>query len=323
MDNTSPYARLLADSRNVKDAASEGVSEIFRTTASEEAFDRKLLQSKTIEDPQVECDRLPTTNKPVVLDEMEYGCETAITIPFGGQPVNTYMHLPVFVTTFSRIVSPRVYDDTSNLLMFKGDIEQFFYMLLLREVSDREVRSFIGTIDLACGDVNSTTSTATTETGAVAYADVGACSRETLTTIMKSMPSTYGNLAPATMLVNNITVWDIDADATTPNAGDDLASRTWLEGFKVMGTINGLELMVTMKNKVVANNDVYVLSDPAHLGRLYILKDAVLVNESRAWLMDLFLYTEIGGSLPNGGAFRKLRFAGSFAGSFDPDDYGT
>ena len=321
MDMSHPYAQLLSRDPIRKSAASDGAEAIFRTTASEEAFDRPLMKTRTITDPKTECSRLPTTNKPVMIDEMEYGCETAISIPFGGQPVNMYMHLPVFVTTFSRIVSGRAYDDKDNLLMFSGDIEQFFYMLLLREVSDREVRQFVGTMDLACGDVDDATSTGSTESGSVAYANIGAASLTSLNDMMKSMASTYGNLAPKTLLMNNITVWDVNPLVTTDNAGDDLASRTWLEGFKAIPTLNGPDLMVTMKNKVIKTDDVYILADPEHLGRLYILEDAVLVNESRAWFLDLFLYTTLGGSLPNAGAFRKVKFGGSFAGDFELASY--
>ena len=321
MTGNEPYDQLLSNNTVVRDAATEGLSNILRTTASEEAFDRELLNARTINDPKTECTRLPSTRKPVMLDEIEYGADTAVTIPFGGQPMNSYMHLPVFVTTFARTVSRRVYDDKDNLLMYEGDIEQFYYMLLLRELGDREVRSFIGTIDLACGTVDDPTSSASVATGAVAYAHVGPASNDSVNDLMKSMPSTYGNLAPNVLLVNNITIWDINAITNTANAGDDLASRTWLEGYKVLGNINGVKLMVTMKNHVVKTDDVYILTDSEHLGRMYILEDATVLNESRGWFLSLVLYNNMGGSLPNGGAFRKVRLSGSFKGDFDLDTY--
>jgi len=84
----------------------------------------------------------------------------------------------------------------------------------------------------------------------------------------------------------------------------------------VVDTILGVDLMVTMKNRVVDDDDMYILTDPEHLGRMYILEDATLVNESRAWNMNMFLYTMLGGSLPNSGALRKVAFSGTFSGSF-------
>jgi hypothetical protein len=311
-----PFTEMLSRNQVTKAAATDASEEILRTTASEQSFTRKFLNAQMISDPKTQCDRLPTSNKPVKFDEMEHECEAAFTIPFGGQPINSYMHLPVFVTTFARNVSPRVYDDKDNLLMYRGDIEQLFYTLLLREVLDVEVSAFIGIIDLLCGNLDDDTSTASVASGGVAFASVGAAGRDSLGYAMQSFPSTYGNLSPASMLMNNITIWDVHIETDTANAGDGLAEKTWLEGYQVVDTINGVELVVTMKNRVVNDHLIYLFTDPAHLGRMYILEDAVLVNESHAWWVDMFLYSCLGGSLPNYGAFRKVSMTGAFAGTF-------
>lgn len=312
---TSQVLTGLLDPSNlvIRTAATEGLQEILRTTADEQSFVRPLLGAKKITPDQ--CDRLPTTRKPVKFDEMEQECDLATTIPFGGQPMNSYMHLPLFITTFARNVSPRIYDDRANLMMYTADIEQLFYTLLLREVLDQETRAFIATCDLVCGDKDSTDTDTYSETGAKGYVSVGAFSRTTQMYAMQAMPSTYGNLAPATLLVNNIFIHEMNTLGST-SIGDGLAERTWLEGYSVVKGINGVDLMVTMKNRVVATKDQYIFADPDHLGRMYILEDATLVNESRGYWMSMFLYTMLGGSLPNSGALRKVYFGGSFSGSF-------
>ena len=314
------FLEMLAHNSVRREAAAENSSEIFRTTATEQSFVRKFLNAQMITDPKTQCQRLPNSNKPVVMDEMEHEVDAAYTIPFGGQPINAYMHLPVFISTFARNVSPRVYDDKENLLMFNGDIEQLFYTLLLREVLDQEVSAFIGTIDLLCGDLDDPTSEASVATGGLAFAQVGPASRDNLNIAMKAFPATYGNLPPAAVLVNNSTIWDINAEMDSANVGDGLAEKTWLEGYQVVNTINGVELVVTMKNRVVQDDIAYLFTDPAHLGRMYILEDAVLINESRAWFADMFLYTTLGGALPNSGAFRKISFTGAYGGSFKVED---
>jgi hypothetical protein len=319
MDNHI-FLEMLAHNSVRREAATEASADILRTTASEQSFTRKFLNAQMITDPKTQCHRLPTSNKPVVLDEMEHEVEAAFTIPFGGQPINTYMHLPTFITTFARNVSPRVYDDKDNLLMYRGDIEQLFYTLLLREVLDLEVSAFIGVIDLLCGDLDDATSTASVATGGLAFASIGAAGRDSLGHAMKAFPATYGNLPPAAMLMNNSTVWDVHIETDSANAGDGLAEKTWLEGYQVVDTINGVELVVTMKNRVVNDNLIYMFTDPVHLGRMYILEDAVLVNESHAWWVDMFLYTTLGGSLPNSGAFRKVSMTGAYAGTFKVED---
>jgi hypothetical protein len=78
--------------------------------------------------------------------------------------------------------------------------------------------------------------------------------------------------------------------------------------------------MVTMKNRVVLDDLVYILTDADHLGRMYILEDAVLQNDSKGWFVDMYLWTCLGGSLPNSGAFRKASFTGSFADSWKTSD---
>lgn len=319
MDNHM-LKQLLSGDTIVREAAAEGVEQVFRTVAWEQSFVRDCLPAKTIT-PE-ECDVLPTTTKPVKFDRMEQECERAVTIPFGGQPMNSYMHLPMFITTFARNVSARIYDDKDNLLMYRADIEKLFYTLLLREVMDREVRAFIGTMDLLCGDLDDPTSTASVETGGLAYASIGAISKASMMHGMKSMGATYGTLAPKRILMNSQTIWDLMAEMDSTNVGFNLAEQSWLEGYSKMPNIlNGVELMVTLKNRVVLDNDIYVMTDPDHLGRMYILEDATLVNEKHVWFVDMFLYLNEGGSMPNSGAFRKLYAGGTAVNSFKIEDY--
>ncbi len=319
MADIHPLRQLLARDHVTRDAAAEGVETVFRTTAWEQSPVRMLLNAKNIT-PE-ECDVLPTSTKPVKFDRMEQECERAITIPFGGQPINSYMHLPMFITTFARNVSARIYDDKDNLLMYRADIEKLFYTLLLREVMDREFRAFIAGMDVLCGDLDDETSLASVETGGLAFASIGAISRDSLNFGMKSMAATYGNLSPKRIMVNNSTIWDVNAVMDTANVGDSLAEKTWLEGYQVVKTTNGLELVVTMRNRVVLDDILYILADSDHLGRMYILEDATLVNESRVWLVDMFLYLTEGGNMPNAGAFRKLSATGTAVNSFKIEDY--
>jgi len=204
MADVHPLRQLFDRDAVIRSAAAEGVETVFRTTAWEQSPVRFLMGAKNITPD--ECDVYPTTTKPVKFDRMEQECERSITIPFGGQPINSYMHLPMFITTFSRNVSARIYDDKDNLLMYRADIERLFYTLLLREVMDREFRAFIGAIDLLCGDVNDETSLASVETGGLAYATIGALSRASLSFGMKSMETTYGNLAPKRVLLTNSSI---------------------------------------------------------------------------------------------------------------------
>ena len=314
-----PLKQLLSNDTIRRESAAEEVDNVFRTTAWEQSFVRECLDSKNIT-PE-ECDVLPTTTKPVKFDRMEQECERAVTIPFGGQPINSYMHLPMFITTFARNVSARLYDDKDNLLMYRADIERLFYTLLLREVMDREVRAFVGTMDLLCGDLDDATSTASVETGGLAFASIGAIGRSSMMHGMKSMGATYGSLAVKRILMNNQTVWDLLAEMDTANVGDGMAEKTWLEGYSVMESPLGVDLMVTLKNRVVLDSVLYLLTDAEHLGKMYILEDATLVNEQHVWFVDMFLYLNEGGSMPNAGAFRKLYAGGVAVNSFKIEDY--
>lgn len=319
MDNArKTFEQLITGDTITREAAAEGITDVLRTTAWEQSFVREMLGAKPI--TPAECDRLPTSTKPVKFDEMEQECEQAVTIPFGGQPMNSYMHLPLFITTFARNVSARVYEDKDNLLMYRADINKLFHTLLLREVMDNEVRSFVGTLDILCGELNDPTSDASVQTGGLAYASIGPLTRQSMMHGMKSMAATYGGLAPAVVLMNNTTVYDLLAEMDTAAVGDGLAEKTWLEGYKVIDSPMGVKLMVTQKGRVVRDNVLYVTADPEHLGRMYILEDATLVNNKEVWFVDMFVYLNEGASIPNNGAFRKLYADGTQVGSFRVED---
>lgn len=315
------FQKLVSHTAAVRDAAAEGVSGIFRTTAWEASPVRELLGAKTI--TFAECDRLPTTTKPVKFDLIEHGVEQSITIPFGGQPVNSYMHLPMFITTFARNVSARIYDDKDNLPMYGVDIEKFFYTLLLRECMDREFRAFIASINFLVGALNDPDSDASVMTGGLAHASVGALNRSSLNFAMKSFPATYGNLAPKLVLLNNSLVYDLLDDMDADGIGDTLAEKAWLEGYAVIKNAKGLDVMVTLKNRVVQDDEFYILTDPEHLGRMYILQDTTLVNKVEDWWLSMFVYLTEGGVLPNAGAFRKFNCSADnvAVNSFKVEDY--
>jgi len=310
------FAELAQDlnSRDmvVRQSATDVWEGVFQTNAHEVSPTRALLQTEVI--GKERCTRLPDKREPVVMEEIEVEVDRAYTLPLGGQFVNSQMHLPVVVTTFKREASRRVYEDVANLMMYEGDIEQLFYTLLLRDLMDKETRALFGTFDYLLGDLDATDSTTATETGAVGYASVGTASDAALNHAMEMMPSTFGSLSPSTLVCNNITIWSIVNLLGASTVGDNLAEQAWTEGYATLDTVRGLKLMVTL------NKDLYMVTEPKLLGRMYILEEETLLNDSKGPWVSLVLYHMTGGCLPNSGAFRKAYLGGSFNDSHVIED---
>lgn len=250
--------------------------------------------------------------KPIRYKEMDSYSPGAMSMAFGGASVNYYMHIPRYIITYTRLASMRMIADVNDLLTYRGDITSLYHDKLIKDLIDQKDRAFLLPIRTACGDLNDTSTTRATKTGAVGYTEVGSPSRTAARAAGKALADTKNNLDPATILINNSTKWDfmdMDHDAI----GGPKAEKIFFEGFQE-DQVAGLQLMTTSKNRLIPNNDGYVFTDADLLGDNEILQPTTFVNRSEAWYLDTQAYTEVGGAFPNLAAFARFSLTGSFSG---------
>lgn len=301
---------LTSDDYAVRKSAQEGQEEILQTHVRGDCIVDKFIPPQDISeddlDPQV------NSVKPMRFKEMDTRSPGAISMAFGGAVPNYYMHIPRYLITYHRLVSFRLVADVSDLLTYRGDITRLYHDYLIKDIIDQKDRGFLLPIRTACGDLNDTSTARANQTGAVGYTEVGTPDRQAFAGIGQSLAETRNNLSPATVLVNNSTMWDFmvpDHD----EVGGPAAEEIYFNGFQER-TIGGLKYVSTVKNQLIKRGDGYVFAEQDTLGDNDVLKPVSFVNRSEAWYMDMQCWTEVGGALPNLAAFARFDLSGSYQG---------
>lgn len=254
--------------------------------------------------------------KPVVIRECEPNTTSAVSMPFGGTPMNHYPAAPRYKIVFDRAKSPRITADIANLRNYMMDIRQVLYELMLKDLLHEKDRKFMVTIDAVLGAaVNDATTARALEVQAKGWIELGgALSVDTLELLSEGLPTTNRHLDAAVTLMNNITAKRINKLAGA-ELSDRLNEQLFVKGFKEE-TIQGYRLITTIKTDLVATNVAYQFASPDFLGDHLVLEPLTLSTKVENWQLEMFLYMMHGGSVKNTGAFCKGTFGGQSAGTW-------
>lgn len=309
-NNATLLQSLTSDDTYLQKEAQTGVNGYLRIRAKEDGIFRKIIPPTPV--TPADFDRQVDTVKPVIVKDMEPNSPAAISLPFGGTPMNYYMIAPRYRVMFDRIVSQRFTADVANLMTYDMDIRQVFNDLLLKDMLAEEDRKMIAAANSALdpnSSVGDTTTTRYTTVGAKGYIRVGALTRATLSNAMKGLPSTNRHLSPAVCLINNVTIWSVVAlgrDAV----GGDLSEELFTRGF-AQRELMGTQWYVTIKTDLVPNDVMFMFAAPEFTGDNFVVEDVTVATKHELWFFEMVGYEMLGGTLKNMAAFAKVIFSGA------------
>ena len=114
---------------------------------------------------------------------------------------------------------------------------------------------------------------------------------------MKIMPSTPNHLNPSTILLNNVTIWDV-VKFGRDEIGGDLSQELFERGFAER-EIMGVRWIVTIKRDLVPDGSMFHYAEPKFLGKFFILEDTTMYIDRKAYMLEFFAYESIGCSIAN------------------------
>jgi len=296
MDKTASqifYDKLTSGQSDLVKQANDSINEFTRVKMREDGFARKVLPPIPIGAEEI--DRSVDTDKPVKIVDKEPGSRAAVTVPFATTPSARYIKGPRYRVMFSRIMTPRFVKDRNELLTYHMDIRQVISDNAIKDMLAEEDGKFLGACTNAVGGSAGAT---VTETGGIHWrATTGEITRESLAESFKVMPTLTNSLEVATVLTNHITVKDIQK-FRRDETGGDLAQEMFLKGFTET-EIMGKRVIVTIKKDLVATSTMWHFAEPKFLGKFFILDDATMYMENRAFMIEFFAYSCIGGAIGN------------------------
>lgn len=291
----------LQDDSMRKEAA-DAINEFTRTRVREEGFSRKIIPFLPCSNDEL--DRQLWTDKPVKIVDKEPDIPPAISVPYGTTPISFYIRGPRYQVTFDRILSPRFTKDMSELRTWIMDIRQVMSDNAIKDMLAEEDSKFISAVNTSLIAQGSVTPTS----GAVQWKKiVGGVTRDSVNDGLKVMPQTIFHLEASTVLINNVTIYEI-LKWGRDEVGGDLSQELLKDGWKMARFMNR-DFLITIKRDLVPDNTAFMFADPKFIGKQFELESPTMWVKREFFFLEFFAYEEIGGSIGHTGGLVRIDFA--------------
>jgi hypothetical protein len=298
--------KLTSDNIEQVKSAAAGVDAYTRLKVREKGFARKILPAIPITnedlDPQM------NTDLNVKLYEMETDSPGAMTVPYGGLPMNRYIRAARYPVFMARLQTPRFTKDVGELRSLEMDIRQ----ILSDNAIDDMLAEEDGGLLAAANSIMIGPNQIVPETGVAHWQEMsGGITRDNLNEALKVMPRSSRKFEAQTMLVNTIFVKDIQKFQRL-EAGGDFSEKLLMEGWSEDKML-GRTWLTTIKRELVGDNTIYMFAEPKALGKFCVLEDVTMYLDRKAFMIEFFAYSEVGAAIANVGAVGRVDFLGTSA----------
>jgi hypothetical protein len=288
------------DTQHIKEAQ-DAINDYTRVRMREDGFWRRILPP--VQMTNDELDRQVDTDKPVKVVDKEPNSPEAISVPFATLPMNRYIRGPRYRVMFDRILTPRFTKDVDELRTYDMDIRQI--------LSDNSIKDMLAEEDgkaiAVCNTLLVAKNAVLPSTGVAQWIGIpGGVTRDTLAEAMKVLPRTPSHLNPATILVNNVTIWDI-VKFGRDEIGGDLSEELFRTGFAERELL-GVRWIITIKRNLVADSTIFLFAEPKFMGKFFVLEDTTMFVKREAYMLEFFAYESIGSAIANVAAVGRVDF---------------
>lgn len=292
MMNEAFINRVSSIDPTMQKVAQDAINDYTRSRMREDGFWRRILPP--IQITPDEFDRQVDTDKPVKVLDMEPESPAAISVPFGALPNNRWIRGKRYRVMFDRILTPRFTKDVNELLTYNLDIRQILSDNSIKDMLAEEDGKIILTIRGLLVGANAIVP----ETGTIQWRTIsGGVTRDTLSDALAIMPQTGRHLNAATVLINNVTIWQI-VKFGRDEVGGDISQELLTRGFTER-ELFGVRWIITIKRDLVPDNTIYMFAEPKFLGKFFVLDDVTMYVDRKAYFLEYFAYETIGSSIAN------------------------
>lgn len=293
---------LSDDTRMVKEAALAGTT-YFRTRIRENAVYRKLLPPVSVTADDFDVDEL--SDLPSMIVELDINSEGATQVPFETPTTGATFNGRKARCEFGRIMTPKYEIDKIRLTGYKMPILDILYDLMLKDIMDVEDEAWATLNESIVGD-------ASDQTAQVAEFGLRRAIRQTWDRVGVTKPQagllrTKGKLKASKGLMNEL-LYIRMAEWDRTVVGGDAAQDMLFDGVTT-GKLNNLDVLVTSKDTVCKEHDLWVFTDPQFYGANYTYQDVSMVTDEKDGIfLSFFAHETIGGIITNRAGVCKVTF---------------
>lgn len=191
---------------------------------------------------------------------------------------------------FEKLTTPRQRKDKFLLDRYGyEDIRKLLDEFLLYEISQNKDAAFFGTVDALLGDPSEVIPAAGTALCKEIY---GGLTPETWKDMMKILPDSNSGFRAKTVVMNQSRAQDLTAwpgDHLSDALLEEVNRRGW-----VMDEFKGVNLVITIKNHIVENDEIYMFAAPNELGYSGIYDDVTMYSDADGSNLEWWSETVVG-----------------------------
>lgn len=296
--------QLLSGDHDLIKTAGLAGTDYFRTRIRQNAVYRKLLPPEQVTADNFDVNEF--SDLPSMIVELDINSAGAKQVSFETPTTGATFNGRKARCEFGRIMTPRYEIDKIRLTGYKMPILDVLYDLLLKDIMDTE--------DEAWTIVNrSIVGTADDQTAQVAEFGIRRCIKQTwdrmgVAKIHRGMLKTKGHLKPAKGLMNEL-LYSRMVEWDRNEVGGDMAQDMLFDGVKT-GKVNGLDVLVTSKEEVCGEHEMWLFTDPKFYGANYTYEDVKMVTDEKDDIfLTFFCHETVGGLVANRAGVALLDFS--------------
>lgn len=281
--------------------ASTASSNMIRRKIRENSFCRLILPPKPVGNEDL--DRLPDTDLPVIIEDMEPSSPGAKAISFNDTADTAFFRSDKFVVYFDQITTPEFTKNINELRTYKMDLRAVITDNSLKDVQYREDARFIKGIDAIVGATNGVGLSGVQQNFNIA----GGITRDTYYKALSILEDL--ELNNGVFLMNRKTAKEF-LKFNRSEIGGDLAEKLFTDGLSALpeAKIHGVRHIFTIKRDLVPDNVVYLFAEPDYLGRFYTLQDITMYVEKKKDILRFSARETLGLSIANVRGVAKVTF---------------
>lgn len=281
--------------------ALDSINDFTRFRVREEGITRRILPLLPLSNDEL--DRQVDTDKAVKVVDIEPDSPAAISVPLATLPMNYVITGPRYAVLFDRIFSRRFTKDIDELRTWHMDIRQVISDNAIKDMLAEEDSKFLMTVNTALVAKDAVTPTS----GVPQWVSMsGGISRDTVLEAFKVMPRTPSHLEVHTVLINNVTIREIQKWGRD-EVGGTFSEELLRNGFAETEFMNA-RWLVTIKRDLVPDDTIFMFADPKFIGKFYSLEDTTMYIKREAFMLEFYAYEYQGCSIGNTNSLARVDF---------------
>ena len=303
--NASIVRTIFASDELLKTAA-DNSTYFIRDRVRELGFARKIFPP--IHVTAADLDRIPNSDEPAIILEKDMDAK-AYTLPFRGQGESKYWDGENFVITFHKYESDKFHKSKFEMMNSKTKYDKLLEKRIVEAMYQVEDEVVMAAINAVIDEAQTKKPGSQFQTLQEGLTKTSLKILIQMMSKLRMIPTEPKSDKDRPKLLMTTTLKQELIELGLMDIGDAGVSKHFNNGVSGITRIMGLPVITTIKDDLVANDEVYIIAPEDYSGRFMILQDHTLQIETKADMINFYSYAAMGFGIVNTKSVAKIKLS--------------